>query len=329
MRPNEILDLFRKAFETGRSAQSYLITGSIREMGSKLAVQMSQVLYCQSPNKPCGKCEACRKVEERLNVDVHWIFPEKKSRIISVKQMREQVLAPLSETSFAGGWKVCILVGADCLKEEAANAFLKTLEEPTARTLFILLSDSPQRLLPTIVSRCQRIDLEETRELVEPFQSRVLDVLASPYLRNSVERMAMSGQFVSILADMKAKAEEWVKEEESKLEKDGEVLEEKDVHLARVSARYRELRKDLVSTMSRWYRDLMVLVVGGDESLVYNQKQLVVLRERASRLKLHHALYNLKAIEELDRQLEMNLKEEHVFAYALDRIRHGLPTANG
>lgn len=104
-------------------------------------------------------------------------------------------------------------------------------------------------------------------------------------------------------------------------------MEEKDVLEAKVSARYRELRKDFLNTLLRWFRDLLVLASGGADSLVYNQQHLALLKERASRLKLHQALYNIKAIEELDRQFEENMNEENVLAYAVDRLQHGMRPA--
>lgn len=74
----------------------------------------------------------------------------------------------LSDTAFAGGWKVVVLAGADRLTNEAANAFLKMLEEPPPKTLILLLTDAPQALLPTIRSRCQRIDLDEPPSWTSP-----------------------------------------------------------------------------------------------------------------------------------------------------------------
>ena len=326
MTQEQSFQFIQNAIRTGRAAQAYLITGNTREGARELAVRILQTLFCTAPGeKPCGACDACRKVADRLEVDVHWVFPEKKSRIISVEQIRTQVLGPMTETSFGGGWKAAVISNADCMRTEAANAFLKTLEEPVPKSLFILLSDTPQKLLPTVVSRCQRIDLDESRSLPEPWASRVLDVLAGPVLGSPAERLASANMLCSILGELQKQAEQEVREE-GQLEKSaGEILEEKDVIAAKISACYREKRHDLMLTMQRWFRDLLVLTAGGDETLVYNRTYLETLKDRAARLKLAQALYNLNAIDEMDAQLEKNLKEEHVIAYAIDRIHHGVP----
>ena len=317
---DETFQLIQRALDVGRPAHGYLIVGAVRGHGMDLAVRIAQTLLCVGEAKPCGACDSCYRVAQRLEPDVHWIFPEKKSRVISADQMRKQMLAEISKTSFTGGWKVGILVGADCLNEESANIFLKTLEEPPEKTLFLLLTDTPQKLLSTIVSRCQRIDLDAFRELAEPWRSSLLDTLASPFYRSPVERMASANQLHAILEEMQKKAEELVKEDEARVEK---VEDSADVFSAKVSARYREMRTDFLISFMRWFRDLFAICSGGAEWVHYTEK-LDVLKERAARLTLAQTFYNLNAAEELARQFDRNLKEETVLAYAVDRIFHGV-----
>ena len=321
MQLNDTFEMVKRAIESGRPAHGYLIVGPVRGVGMELAMRILQTLFCSAPNRPCGACERCRRVTERIESDIHWVFPEKKSRIISAEQIREKLIHEVTQTSLAGGWKVGVLVGADRLNEASANAFLKTLEEPPEKTLFVLLSDAPQQLLPTILSRCQRIDLNAQRELAEPWRSRVIETLSCPLWGKPLERLAMSNVLFSVLTDIKTKAEQLVKDESAgdiKVEEDDEVFD------AKVSARYRELRNDFLQTLLRWFRDMVVLKAGGDESLVFSRGKVDVLKERVSRLTLAQVIYNLNAVEELARQMERNLSEETLLAYALDRMNHGV-----
>lgn len=321
MQLNDTFQMVKRAIDAGRPAHGYLIVGPVRGVGMELAVRILQTLFCSAAGKPCGACDNCRHVAERTESDIHWIFPEKKSRIISAEQIRENLIHEVTQTSLSGGWKVGVLVGADRLNDASANAFLKTLEEPPEKTLFLLLSDAPQQLLPTIVSRCQRIDLNAQRELAEPWKSRVIETLSSPMLSKPLERLAMSNMLFSVLVDIKNKAEQLVQEESAG---DGKVEDEDEVFDAKVSARYRELRTDFLMTVMRWFRDMTVLKAGGDESLVFTRDKLDVLKERAGRLTLAQVIYNLNAVEELARQMERNLSEETLLAYALDRMNHGV-----
>ncbi|MCL1921295.1 MAG: hypothetical protein FWG50_09510 [Kiritimatiellaeota bacterium] len=318
---DETFQMVKGALDAGRPAHGYLIVGAVRGHAMDLAVRITQALFCASEGtRPCGKCTPCERVAGHTEADVHWIFPEMKSRVISAKQMREKLLAEISQTSLAGGWKVGILVGADCLNEASANAFLKTLEEPPEKTLFLLLTDAPQQLLPTIVSRCQRIDLDAFRELGEPWRGSLLDTLASPFYRSPVERMVSAGQLYAVLEEMQAKAEEWVKAESARDEK---VEDSEDVFKAKVSARYREMRTDFLVSFMRWFRDLLAVCAGGSAWVHFTEK-LDALTARAARLTLAQALYNVGAVEEMARQFDRNLNEETVLAYAVDRIFHGV-----
>lgn len=141
--------LISNAIDAGRPAHGYLIVGGVRGNAAELADLILRKLF---PNER-------EQVEAGTHPDVVTLEPEGKARIISVESMRERIVEPMSATSFSGGWKVGVIYGADRLRAESANAFLKSLEEPPPKTMYLLLTDQPDAILPTIVSRTQRIDL--------------------------------------------------------------------------------------------------------------------------------------------------------------------------
>ena len=152
MKIDEAYDCFRKSVEADRLAQAYLVIGPPRGAAGVLAERVLQLLFCESTDGPCGRCHGCGAVEAHTTPDVLWVEPQKKSRAISIEQIRD-LQGRTFQTSVQGGWKGCVIVAADRMGAGAANAFLKTLEEPPPRSLFLLLSDTPNALLPTIVSR--------------------------------------------------------------------------------------------------------------------------------------------------------------------------------
>ena len=315
-------ELIQRAFRESRLAQAYLIAGPTRGAGGDLANRILQLLFCAEPNPPCGTCNRCRQVREHTWADLFWLAPEKKSRIIGVDQIREQLLFPISQTSMAGGWKAGVIMAADRMKDEAANAFLKTLEEPPPKTLFLLLSDSPQLLLPTIVSRCQRVELDGKRSLPEPWRGRLLNLLAAPLPPGPLPAMAAAAHLAGLLKEINAAAKAEVNQEGR--DASDRLNEESDLLKARISARYRELRTDLLCEMLDWYRDLLVLRAGGSPELARHPEQVAVLRERAARLTLQQALENVAGIDELNRQMERSLPEESLLAYWMDRLMSGV-----
>lgn len=150
-------DLIARAIDCGRPAHGYLVCGDVYENCLRLATHVL--------------CHLFPGDEERVRAfthpDIVYLEPTGRSRVITVDMIREQIVAPMAVTSFAGGWKAAVVMGADRMRAEAANALLKSLEEPTARTLFLLLTDAPDVILPTIISRTQRLDLGVTSDLLK------------------------------------------------------------------------------------------------------------------------------------------------------------------
>ena len=149
--------LISRAIDAGRAAHGYLVVGDVRGNAAELVRRILLKLF---PGEAA-------QVEAGSHPDVATLEPEGKSRIIAVDAMRERIVEPMSATAFSGGWKAGVVVGADRMRAEAANAFLKSLEEPTPKTLYLLLTDQPDAILPTIVSRTQRVDLPLPPGLLE------------------------------------------------------------------------------------------------------------------------------------------------------------------
>ena len=147
----------RAAHEQGRMPHALLIHEAPGAGGEWLAAFAAALVLCErGAAGPCGECRACRRVAAGAHPDVSWLRPQEDSRQVRIEQVRE-LSAELALTSHGGGYKVGIITPADALNRFAANALLKTLEEPPARTLLILVASEPSRLPPTILSRCQRV----------------------------------------------------------------------------------------------------------------------------------------------------------------------------
>jgi DNA polymerase III subunit delta' len=141
----------------GRLPAALLIHEAPGAGGEWLATWVAQLVLCEKPAvAPCGACLACRRVAAHQHPDLMWVQPLEDSRQIRIEQVRE-LGAELALTSHAGGYKVAVITPADALNRFAANALLKTLEEPSGRTLLVLVATQPSRLPPTVLSRCQRL----------------------------------------------------------------------------------------------------------------------------------------------------------------------------
>jgi DNA polymerase-3 subunit delta' len=126
----------------------------------ELAREFAKLVLCQQPegNSICGLCHACQLIHANSHPDFWTLSPEEGSQTIKIDQVR--LLSEfIQNTSHQGGFRVVIIQPATAMNTNAANALLKTLEEPTPNTLLILISDQKQPLLPTILSRCQQVHM--------------------------------------------------------------------------------------------------------------------------------------------------------------------------
>jgi DNA polymerase-3 subunit delta' len=319
---DEAYKLIERAVTTGRTAHGYLVVGGLRGMAGELAERVLRLLFGDG--------------DLRAHPDVHRLAPEKKSRIISVDAVRTRMVNPVGATAFKGGWKAGVIYGADRLNDQSANAFLKTLEEPPPKTLFLLLTDQPERLLPTIVSRCQRIDLADaqTRSLVEPYRGEVLNVLASDRLVTATAKAAAAGRLCAVLEKLRKVAADEV-EAEVDVADDGPGEEVgKDAFSALVESRYKEYRADFVVTLMSWFRDLMALAAHPPSHSAYddgeggapllNEARRGVLETRAANLSLASTLRNVEAVEEFATSLSRNMQELPLLMFLADRLRFGV-----
>ena len=134
-----------------------LISGSSGLGKARLAATFSMGLLCRAtPPEACGQCDACKWVQGNAHGDLRWVAPEEGKRAIGVETIREAV-GFMQKTPAYGSYKILVIDPAEAMTLAAANALLKTLEEPPGQALLMLLSDQPGTLLPTVRSRCQTL----------------------------------------------------------------------------------------------------------------------------------------------------------------------------
>ena len=145
-----VRDFLRASVANERTTHAYLFTGPAGSNKTQAAYALAQALICEE--KGCGHCDACKRVERKTHPDVRYYAPEGAAGYL-VEQVRE-IVADASLAPIQAKVKVYILDRVDLLGVAAANAFLKTLEEPPDDVVLILLGRTRDSVLPTIVSRC-------------------------------------------------------------------------------------------------------------------------------------------------------------------------------
>ena len=304
MQEDRAFDIVRTSLRNGRLPHAYVLVAPPRGAGGAFARRVCSLLLCERgpAAAPCGECDGCVRAARGTHPDVRTLEPEKKSRVIGIDAMRGSFLPWAAEKSFDGGWKIGVVLFADRLNDASSNAFLKTLEEPPENTLFLLATDQPDALLPTILSRCQRLDLSTGRvPPAEPWRTRVAEALA-----------AHSNASHAVRAEVRAASE---------ADPAGYVPPDKDTFDALARTKEKELRLAVYAAFQDWYRDLLVLSSlppGAPEPVLFFPEFRDVLAERARRVPARLALRYVDLAEEIRTHIEVrNMADTFVFPHFL------------
>ena len=270
---------------------------------------------------PCGNCIQCRRIAEGLHADLKVIgvgIGEEEGqsrRDIRIDQIRE-IESFLNLTAYEGSYKVVILDGAELLNTAAANALLKTLEEPPVNVLLLLLTSNEDALLSTIKSRCRFLYLKPVAKS-ELADKLVAGYAAAPEMAEQLARLSRGclGQAVNALRDGQI-----LEQREADLERLEEVceggLDARFNYAAELAARFnrdRDATRELLYLWLRWWRDLL-LIKEGAEQYVHNADRIIPLRLQATRLTTAQVVAFIKrlnlTLEALDRNANARLALE-------------------
>lgn len=307
------VSLLSRAVAGERVAHAYLLTGPDGIGKRHLARRLAAMLNCEAPAAaPCGLCSACRRIAQDAHPDVSLIAPEEgRTKIAQVRAVQHE----LSLSPYEGRWRVAILLDFDLATTEAANALLKTLEEPPSRAIIILTATDASLLLPTVVSRCQTVPMRAVarEEIAHYLQERwELDAARAELLaRLSAGRI---GWAISAAHDPGLLAER-----QSRLAHLQELLGQgraERIMAAEGLAQDAERLPDLLRLWQTWWRDVM-LIAGGSEALVSNADHRSALDEQAEVCGLERATSAVRSIDVALQQLDQNAQPRLVLEVML------------
>jgi DNA polymerase III subunit delta' len=316
------VQLLQRSLARGRLGHAYLFAGDQLEELELPARTLAKILNCQNPIKTggvatdcCDDCLSCRKIDNDTHPDIHWARPESKSRVITIDQTRE-LMREIQLKPTEAQFKVAIISGADRLNPQAANSFLKTLEEPPQKSVMILLSTEPQRILETILSRCLRLIFsgDGGRELnsAEAGWLEKFGGLAATEQKSLLGRYRLLDALLQKLGEIRSRVDESFTAR-SPLQKYDEVekdLREKweDELAAAIEAEYRRQRADLLAIVQQWLRDVWLQTLTAGKELL-NFPKISGADTIARRLTSRQALENLQTLEQTQRLLHTNVQE--------------------
>ncbi len=276
--------LLAHALQQRAYSHAYLFEGPTGLGKEALAREFAAAILCPSENPPCHTCHSCHQVAAGTHPELRIIQPEdpEKDTSVSVEVIRTMI-KDIYLKPYQGDWKVYIIPRAEILTFQAQNALLKTLEEPPDHAVIMLTSSQPEKLLPTVLSRCQKANFRPVkRERIEKWlqemynlpqkQAYALAAYANGTPDRAVKMLESEShrqqiQLFLTLTDTLSEGRL------SPLLEAGEFLQQD-----------KQKTLEVLSMWQAWIRDLQVISLGGEESLLIHQDQLERLTQQSARL---------------------------------------------
>jgi DNA polymerase-3 subunit delta' len=308
-----VVETLRRALQQERVAHAYLFHGPEGVGKRAVALELARALQCtEQTTEACDECRACQKTRRMVHPDVHVLFPypkgtdegdvaeriqrlgenpyaavdfvrrpslsdpsetSNKQVMYHIDRVQDDLLRPMSFRPGEGAYKVALVTDVEYMNETAANAFLKLLEEPPPQTVFLLTTNRPEQLLPTIVSRCQRLRFDpllpesiETalveREDVDADAAAMLARMADGSYSHALDL----AQNDALMTSRELVLDYFRAAYTQKVESLTSCIQE-------IAGQGREQVKGVLRLMLRWVRDLMLYRTMGDEASLVNVDQ--------------------------------------------------------
>lgn len=319
----DIVKHFKSSIELGKVSHAYILNGE-KGVGKKtLAAVVSKSLQCECGGPdPCNSCKSCLQAESNNQPDIIWVNHEKPN-VISVDEIRTQILNDIDLKPYSSKYKIYIVPDAQMMNPQAQNALLKTLEEPPEYAIIMLLTTSVDKFLPTILSRCIVLNFKP----VEPLD--VIEYLTNQIgVDNATARFCMDfaqgnlGKAVRLAISPEYNE---IKEDSVRLLRQIDSMDTEDIITAvKQMGRYKLDVTDYIDIMTMWFRDILMVKISNSPNKLIFKNEYSVMHKQAARVSYEGLEEILAAMDKLKIRLEANVNYEIAMELMLLTIKENL-----
>lgn len=317
---DKIKEHLRSAIKMNKVSHAYIINGMQGAGKNMFADIFAKTLQCEEgKDTPCCRCHSCIQADSGNNPDIIRITHEKPASI-GVEDVREQLVGDMQIRPYSNRYKIYIVDDADKMTIQAQNAILKTIEEPPEYGVIVLLTENADALLPTILSRCIRLDLAPVADnlIIEhlTYKFNISDYearFAAAFARGCVGR-AESVINSEIFTGIKDNALHMLKYASDMTI--GEL-----VNSVKSIGDYKNNINDYLDLLAMWYRDVLLFKSTNDANLMIFKDELKTIRAQASVSSYEGIQMILTSIDKAKRRLRANVNFELVMELLFLTIR--------
>lgn len=312
------VDILQEEIESERINHAYLLLGKDGVGKRSLAFQFARALLCEeADNDSCDQCINCQKIDHYNHPDVKYIEIAEGANKLKIDQIRE-IQKEISYKPYETDYKIYIIDDAEEMTPQAANSLLKTLEEPPSYAVIILLVEEINRLLPTVISRCQHIRLsniprkkirqELLDEGIDNNRSELLARIARGSLGRALE-LNENDQFLEYRTNLYDFLKDLYKMD--------------TVNIFGQAEEMQDLIKNnfpLFDLLSDWYRDIIIYKKGNQEEII-NSDYRKGIKEQAEIYTINELLKIIDLLQEYKGYIEKNVRKDLTIQVLLLKIR--------
>lgn len=314
-----VVRVFSAVLAAGRLAHAYLFLGPPGVGKALFAAELAKAVLCKQPQPDaCDACASCGRFDAGRHADVHVVSPAEGKRYVTIEQIKDLQEA-MSRKAVERGYKVFIVDGADKMTPGAANAFLKTLEEPPPLSLLILTATTLETLPDTIVSRCQTLRFRPLpAELIARWLGQEHNVPADHAAAIAQFAGGSMGRAEALVREQAEQWREWVREAGPGITRASAFDRAEDM-LGRARTTGKALEetrarlREFLSFLMLYYRDLLMLrlqaqsQIPRDATTIFNSDCCAELQTQATRWSVPRLERAVARVLEALSQLEMNV----------------------
>ncbi|MCR5467800.1 MAG: DNA polymerase III subunit delta [Lachnospiraceae bacterium] len=302
----QIIEYFKGAIEADKVSHAYILNGEDFSGKMMLAESFAMALQCEKHgSEPCMECQSCKQTIHRNQPDIKYVTHEKPNTL-GVEDIRKQINDDIVMKPYSSRYKIYIIEDAEKMNEQAENALLKTIEEPPEYAIIMLLTNNADAFLPTILSRCVRLDIKAVPD--ETIRNFLMKEKQIPDYQADLCVAFAQGNVGKAIRLSESERFNEMREQMMQLMRRLEEIEPYEMTMAvKQIAEYKLAISDYFDLMMVWFRDILLYKASADANGLVFKDQVYEIKKQADKRSYEGIEKCLEALDKAKSRLKANV----------------------